>query len=143
MLPCLHEAYIIISSLSLVWFPTDLPYFALAPLFNYFTNKIWCRTQCPDVSAQNITWCVNIAYLEEDIETCITPGNTVQPVTNSSCGAQVVGLDSFLSLPSVRFSLSLSPTLPFTFLVLPCKHHCVSLSVFRIVLTTGMWAAWG
>ena len=51
----------------------------------------------------NITWCVNIAYLDRVVETCIRLGEDGQTVTNSTCEAELVGVPSVLNLPSVSY----------------------------------------
>ena len=80
------------------------PYFTFAELFHLSTINVWCRSTCDNPAPENITWCINIAYRDRDVETCIRPG-TYQPIitnsTNSTCEAELVGVPSFLSLPSV------------------------------------------
>ena len=82
--------------------------YILTSLFRLTTVKVWCRTTCPDPAPENVTWCVNIAYLDRDVETCITTDATQEVITNSSCEAAAVGLPSYLSLPTVS-------SIPFAF----------------------------
>lgn len=77
-------------------------FFVLANLFRISTYKAWCRTTCPDIAPENVTWCIQIAYLERNVEVCIKPGaaNSVV-VTNISCEAELVALPNYLSFPEV------------------------------------------
>jgi len=72
-------------------------FFVFGRFFQHFPIKAWCRHSCPDAAAENITWCVNIVNFDHNIETCIGPSGV-----NTSCEAQLVGLENFLSLPSVQ-----------------------------------------
>ena len=83
----------------------DHDFFILAPL-NYPTvTSVWCRTTCPAITPENVTWCVHIAYLEKNVEVCIRPDVTQTVViTNISCEAELVGLANYLSFPTVSFA---------------------------------------
>ena len=94
--------------IQLVAFTSTGPYYAFAYLFRPTTSKVWCRTSCEDIAPENITWCVNIASFENDVETCISLNNTTHKViTNSSCEAEVVQLPDYLSLPTVSSTASI------------------------------------
>ena len=62
-----------------------------------------CTTTCPEDSLPtgNFTWCINIASLDYDVETCIRLGEGQVPYTNSTCEAELVGIPNSLTLPSV------------------------------------------
>ena len=77
-----------------------------AYLFQPTTTKVWCRTSCEDVAPENITWCVNIASFENDVETCISLDATHKVITNTSCEAEVAQLPDYLSLPTVSSTAS-------------------------------------
>ena len=94
-------------------------YVRSASPFRLTATKMWCYASCEDLSPENVTWCVNIGYLDRDVETCITTDATQEVVTNSSCEAEAVGLPSYLSLPSVS-------SIPFAF-YLPCTHSPLCL----------------
>ena len=65
---------------------------------------MWCRSTCPDVAPENVTWCVQIAYLERNVEVCVRPGAAQAVViTDISCEAELVGLANYLSFPTVSF----------------------------------------
>jgi hypothetical protein len=53
-----------------------------------------CTTTCPEDSLPtgNFTWCINIASLDDDVETCIRLGEGQVPYTNSTCEAELVGI---------------------------------------------------
>ncbi|CAI8045529.1 hypothetical protein GBAR_LOCUS25183, partial [Geodia barretti] len=76
------------------------PFFAFVSLFRPNPALVWCRSPCSLRSA-NITWCINIAYLDRVVETCVRLGEDGQIVTNSTCEAELVGVPSVLDLPSV------------------------------------------
>ena len=64
---------------------------------------VWCPSSCSkqEMESGNITWCVNIANLDRVVEMCISRGADGQTVTNSTCEAELVGVPSSMSLPSV------------------------------------------
>ena len=77
----------------------------LANVFRLTVTKAWCRSTCPDFTPENVTWCVQIAYFEENVEVCVRPGPAPAVViTNVSCEAELVGLANYLSFPSVSFA---------------------------------------
>ena len=100
-------------------------------LFQPTTTKVWCRTSCEDVAPEHITWCVNIASFENDVETCISLDNTHKVITNSSCEAEVVQLPDYLSLPTVSSTASNV-----------YWYDSFPLN-FRTVLIMAMLAVWG
>ena len=89
-------------------FATTVQFYDVASLFQPVTKEVQCRTSCKDVAPENITWCVNIASFENDVETCIWLNNaTHKVITNSSCEAEVVQLPDYLSLPTVSSKASI------------------------------------
>ena len=89
-------------------FATTVQFYDIASLFRPETKEVQCRTSCEDVAPENITWCVNIASFENDVETCISLDNTTHKViTNSSCEAEAVQLPDYLSLPTVSSTASI------------------------------------
>ena len=85
------------------------PFFAFVSLFRPNPALVWCRSPCSLRSA-NITWCINIAYLDRVVETCVRLGEDGQIVTNSTCEAELVGVPSVLDLPSVSSTCCDQPT---------------------------------
>ena len=69
---------------------------------------VLCPTACEDCAPENMMWCVSIASLDKNVETCITVDPATQEVfTNNSCEAEVVGLSNYLYLDSVSSSHTL------------------------------------
>ena len=84
---------------------SDGDFFILVNLFRLTGTKAWCRSTCPDITPENVTWCVQIAYLEENVEICVRPGpDLALVITNVSCEAELVGLANYLSFPTVSFA---------------------------------------
>ena len=100
--------YIIVRAVNAsVLIVTIVQFYDVANLFQPVTKEVHCRTSCLDVAPENITWCVNIASFENDVETCISLDNTTHKViTNSSCEAEVAQLPDYLSLPTVSSTAS-------------------------------------
>ena len=95
---------VIINSIIIHCLHVDDPqmYFGFARLFELSVAKVWCRTSCANPARENITWCVNIAYRDRDVETCIRSGNDHQMIiTNSTCEAELINLPRFFNLPTV------------------------------------------
>lgn len=112
-------------------------FYALAYLFQPLTSKVWCRTFCDGIAPENITWCVNIASFENDVETCISLGNTPNKViTNSSCEAEVVHLSDYLSLPTVS---SIPSTVIYYYNYLPLDFRTVLVLVVLVVWGSLTW----
>jgi hypothetical protein len=74
-------------------------FFAFASLFVLTTAKAWCRSTCSDIAPENVTWCVQIAYPERNVEVCLRPGADHPVVVNISCEAELVALPDYLSFP--------------------------------------------
>ena len=90
-----------------------------------------CHSTCPDITPESVTWCVQIAYLEKNVEVCVRPGPAPAVViTNILCEAELVGLANYLSFPSVSLLYHVS-----------CVTGYYSLRVCRIV-PSEVWAAW-
>ena len=92
-----------LSPVNFVVFADNFPFIGFANLFRPTPALLWCRSSCSEqeMESGHITWCVNIAYLDRVVETCISRGADGQTVTNSTCEAELVGVPSCLSLPSV------------------------------------------
>ena len=86
-----------------LFFAGTIPFFGFVNIFRPSPALLWCRSSCSEqeMESGNITWCVNIAYLDRVVETCIRRGADGQTVTNSTCEAELVDVPSSLSLPSV------------------------------------------
>ena len=77
-------------------------FYHVAYIFQQLISKVRCRTSCVNATAEDITWCVNIPYADDVVETCVRPGPTPGSiVSNSSCAAQLINIERFLSLPEV------------------------------------------
>ena len=129
----LHIGYMVcMLIMQLVAFTSTGPYYTFAYLFRPTTSKVWCRTSCEDIAPENITWCVNIASFENDVETCISLNNaTHKVITNSSCEAEVIQLPDYLSLPTVSSTASI------------VYWYDSFLLNFRTVLCMAMLDVWG
>jgi hypothetical protein len=79
---------------------STFPYHHFPVLFVPTLDRVWCRSPyCPSFARENVTWCVNIAYPEREVETCIKLVDDKE-VTNSTCEAELVGISNGLGLPS-------------------------------------------
>jgi hypothetical protein len=108
-----------------------------------------CTTTCPEDSLPtgNFTWCINIASLDDDVETCIRLGEGQVPYTNSTCEAELVGIPNSLTLPSACPSIGEVGCLRLVYVdlfyenaLLTCTletENCTSTS-FSTLLTTGI-----
>ena len=68
-------------------------------LFSESKSYINCPSNC-QVNG-SVKWCVRLAYLDGNIETCISLDDDQNPVFESTCDAQLLGLEEHLSLPLV------------------------------------------
>ena len=81
---------------------------AFVNLFNHMVTKVLCRPNDPNITSGSITWCVQIAYLEENVEVCVRPGpDLAVDITYISCEAELLGLANYLSFPSVSFIITM------------------------------------
>ena len=102
-----HCMYIVRAVNASALIVTTVQFYDVAYLFQPVTKGVQCRTSCEDIAPENIiTWCVNIASFENDVETCISLDNTHKVITNSSCEAEVAQLPDYLSLPTVSSTAS-------------------------------------
>ena len=72
-------------------------------LFSESKSYINCSSRCKVNGS--VKWCVRLAYLDGNVETCMSLDDDQNPVFESSCDAQLLGLERHLSLPSVRLYL--------------------------------------
>lgn len=70
----------------------------LAVLFRLNYYYVWCRSSCP-LEGANITWCVDIAYPDRVVQSCVHLDANSELVVNSTCEADLVGVPKALSLP--------------------------------------------
>ena len=70
-------------------------------LFSLTPQAARCQSTCANISRENVKWCVRIADIERNIETCIGLNET-REVYESTCDAQALDLETHLSLPDVR-----------------------------------------
>ena len=78
--------------------------FAPARLFD--SSVLWtakCRSSCPGVERENVTWCVRLAYVSGYLETCLSLGEDGQPVFQSTCDTSALNLEDHLHFPTVSY----------------------------------------
>ena len=80
-------------------------YYGIIDLFSESITRIPCSSKCKVNGS--VKWCVRLAYLDGDIETCISLDDDQNPVFESTCDAQLLGLEKHLSLPSDEVRLYL------------------------------------
>ena len=86
--------------------------FGVIDLFAQRVQFIGCASNCGvNVS---VKWCVRLFYLDGNIETCISLDDDQNPVFESTCDAQLLGLEEHLSLPSDEVSSSIDIVLSYT-----------------------------
>ena len=77
-----------------------------APARLFDSSLLWtagCRSSCPGVERENVTWCVRFAYVSGYLETCLSLGEDGQPVFQSTCDTSALNLEDHLSLPTVSY----------------------------------------
>ena len=90
-----------------VFLLVDFDYFAVTILFSATTQFVRNPPTSCSVLRENVTWCVRIAYLDGNIETCVSIDDAQQLVFESTCDAQLLNLERHLSLPTVRLHSSI------------------------------------
>ena len=70
-------------------------------LFNLFPLGVVCQSACTNLTRENVKWCVRIADMDRNIETCVSLNGT-QEVFESTCEAELLDLKKHLRLPDVR-----------------------------------------
>ena len=80
-------------------------YYGIINLFSESITRIPCSSKCKVNGS--VKWCVRLAYLDGNIETCISLDDDQKPVFESTCDAQLLGLEKHLSLPSDEVRLYL------------------------------------
>ena len=89
--------------------PSIIPYpsladsnsYALVTLFSPYPSAALCTSSCANIDRENVKWCVRIADPDRNIETCISLNGT-EKVFESTCDAEPLDLEPYLSLPDVR-----------------------------------------
>ena len=89
--------------------PTADDFFGFIKLFSENPSYLTCPSNCQ--SNGSVKWCVRLAYLDGNIETCISLDDDQNPVYENTCDAQYLGLEEHLSLPSNAVRLYLVLTL--------------------------------
>ena len=87
--------------------PTADDFYGFIKLFSENPSHLICPSNC-QVNG-SVKWCVRLAYLDGNIETCISLDDDQNPVFESTCDAQLLGLEKHLSLPSDEVRLYLVP----------------------------------
>ena len=85
--------------------PTPGDYYGFIKLFSESISYIQCQSECKVNGS--VKWCVRLASLDRNIETCISLDDDQNPVFESTCDAQLLGLEKHLSLPSTAVRLYL------------------------------------
>ena len=76
--------------------------YAPVRLFTLQPSAAVCKSSCGNnIDRENVKWCVRIADPDRNIETCISLNGT-QKVIESTCDAEPLNLEPYLSLPDVR-----------------------------------------
>ena len=70
-------------------------------LFSLYPSAALCESSCANIDRENVKWCVRIADPDRNIETCISLNGT-EEVFESTCDAEPLNLEPYLSLPDVR-----------------------------------------
>ena len=78
--------------------PTADDFYGFIKLFSENSSYLICPSNCKVNGS--VKWCVRLAYLDGNIETCISLDDDQNPVFESTCDAQLLGLEKHLSLPS-------------------------------------------
>ena len=60
-----------------------------------------CNSRCKGFDRENVTWCVRLADVNRTIETCVSLDDNNELVFESTCDAQDLELETYLSLPTV------------------------------------------
>ena len=85
--------------------PTADDFYGFIKLFSENPSYLICPSNC-QVNG-SVKWCVRLAYLDGNIETCISLDDDQNPVFESTCDARLLGLEKHLSLPSTAVRLYL------------------------------------
>ena len=76
--------------------------YSIVGFFNQITEGAQCGTSCVNVSREDVTWCVMLADENRTIETCVSLDDNDELVFQSTCDAQYLELETYLTLPTVR-----------------------------------------
>ena len=60
-----------------------------------------CNSACEGIDRESVTWCVRLADVNKTIETCLHLDENHELVFQSTCDAQYLKLENYLSLPTV------------------------------------------
>ena len=109
-----------------VFLLVDIDNYAPATLFSETTQFVRNPPTSCSVLRENVTWCVRIAYLDGNIETCVSIDDAQQLVFESTCDAQLLNLERHLSLPSLLVCVLLA-------IICSCMYDT------KILILTGLW----
>ena len=72
---------------------------ASIPLFFFHPWHVPCESACANITRENVKWCVRIADMDRNIETCVSLNGT-QEVFESTCEAESLDLKKHLHVRS-------------------------------------------